>query len=61
MAKKQRKKHKKEEKTGNVAEAPKTKLSNKEYEAELFKLHGELVKLQYWVKEKGLQKSGLRW
>jgi polyphosphate kinase 2 (PPK2 family) len=26
------------------------KLSNKEYEAELAKLQGELVKLQYWVK-----------
>ncbi len=31
------------------------KLSNKEYEAELTKLHGELVKLQYWVQEKGLR------
>ncbi|MGK7871920.1 MAG: polyphosphate kinase 2 [Xenococcaceae cyanobacterium] len=31
------------------------KLSNKEYKAELAKLHGELVKLQYWVKEKGLK------
>jgi polyphosphate kinase 2 len=32
-----------------------TKLSNKEYEAELFKLHVELVKLQRWVQEKGLK------
>jgi polyphosphate kinase 2 len=55
MAKKKRKKQKKEEKTGNATETPKTKLSNKEYEAELFKLHAELVKLQYWVKEKGLK------
>jgi polyphosphate kinase 2 (PPK2 family) len=31
------------------------KISNKDYEAELFKLHTELVKLQYWVKEKGLR------
>ncbi len=31
------------------------KLSNKEYETELTKLHGELVKLQYWVQEKGLR------
>jgi polyphosphate kinase 2 len=31
------------------------KLSNKEYEAELFKLHAELVKLQYWVKDQGLR------
>jgi polyphosphate kinase 2 (PPK2 family) len=31
------------------------KLSNKEYEAELARLQAELVKLQYWVKEKGLK------
>jgi polyphosphate kinase 2 len=31
------------------------KLSTKEYEAELARLQGELVKLQYWVKEKGLR------
>ena len=31
------------------------KLSNKEYEAALFELQAELVKLQYWVKEKGLR------
>ena len=31
------------------------KLSRKAYEAELYKLHAELVKLQYWVKEKGLR------
>ncbi len=31
------------------------KLSNKEYEAEITKLHAELVKLQYWVQEKGLK------
>jgi polyphosphate kinase 2 len=33
----------------------KTKLSNKEYEEELEKLQEELVKLQYWVKDKGLR------
>jgi polyphosphate kinase 2 len=33
----------------------KKKLSTKEYEAELFKLHAELVKLQYWVKEKSFR------
>ncbi|MGD8284023.1 MAG: polyphosphate kinase 2 [Desulfobacterales bacterium] len=33
----------------------KGKLSRKKYEAELFKLHAELVKLQHWVKEKGLK------
>ena len=31
------------------------KLSSKEFDAELRKLQGELVKLQYWVKEKGLR------
>jgi len=31
------------------------KLSTKEYEARLAELQGELVKLQYWVKEKGLR------
>jgi polyphosphate kinase 2 (PPK2 family) len=31
------------------------KLSNKEYEKQLKKLHVELVKMQEWVKEKGLK------
>ena len=31
------------------------KLSNKEYDAEMTKLHAELVKLQYWVQQKGLK------
>ena len=31
------------------------KLSSKEYEKELERLQGELVKLQLWVKEKGLK------
>jgi polyphosphate kinase 2 len=31
------------------------KMNRKEYEHELRKLHGELVKLQYWVVEKGLR------
>ena len=33
----------------------KTKISNKEYEKELAKLQIELVKLQEWIKEKGLK------
>jgi polyphosphate kinase 2 (PPK2 family) len=49
------KKSKREDKAGKAAGKPKTKLSRKAYEAELFKLHAELVKLQYWVKEKGLR------
>jgi len=42
------------EKSEGVATA-KAKLSKKYYEAELFKLHAELVKLQRWVKEKGVR------
>jgi len=36
-------------------ENPGEKLKNKEYEKELAKLHVELVKLQEWVKHKGLR------
>jgi len=36
-------------------EAPGEKLKNKEYAKELAKLHEELVKLQEWVKHKGLK------
>jgi len=35
--------------------APKGKLKAKEYDAELSRLHAELVKLQEWVKYKGLK------
>jgi len=60
------KKHKKDEKVeqtlltqGDQPEAPADdkpqKLSNKEFNKELERLQGELVKLQYWVKEKGLR------
>ncbi len=49
------KKSKSRDKAGKAAGKPKAKLSRKAYEAELFKLHAELVKLQYWVKEKGLR------
>jgi len=34
---------------------PKDKLTRKEYEKQLARLHAELVKLQEWVKEKGLK------
>ena len=43
-----------EEKQKSV-EKPQAKISRKEYERELAKLHGELVTLQHWVKEKGLK------
>jgi polyphosphate kinase 2 len=39
----------------NKSEEKPEKISNKVYEAELERLQGELVKLQYWVKEKGLK------
>jgi polyphosphate kinase 2 len=61
-----RKKEKKDRKNKDAktlkADAPETpaeqeprKFSNKEFNAELEKLQGELVKLQYWVKDKGLR------
>ena len=59
MAKKKSKDKKKKSKSENkkvaAAVSEKPKLSTKEYEAELFKLHAELVKLQRWVKEKGVR------
>src|SRR5512134_2572496 len=42
-------------KAAQPPEQPKEKLSNKEYEQELGRLHIELVKLQNWVKAKGLR------
>ena len=39
----------------NSVESPREKLKGKDYERELFKLHVELVKLQEWVKHKGLK------
>jgi polyphosphate kinase 2 len=40
---------------GAETSAKKSGLSNKEYEKELFKLQLELVKLQEWIKHKGLK------
>jgi len=50
-------KKKKKRKNGatEVVEAPKEKLKGKEYAQELEKLHVELVRLQEWVKAKGLK------
>ena len=59
MPKKKSKSEKKRAKKENtkiestVTEKP--KLSNKDYEAEIFKLHAEMVKLQRWVKEEGVR------
>ncbi len=52
MAKKKSKSKNKKKNTLNKSEG---KLSRKAYEAELAKLHAELVKLQLYVKEKGLK------
>ena len=49
----EKKKSKKEGKKVEAVAVEKKKLSNKEYEAELYKLHVELVKLQRWVQETG--------
>jgi polyphosphate kinase len=48
---------KKSRKTGanDRSDAPKQKLKGKEYAQELTRLHGELVRLQEWVKYKGLK------
>jgi len=39
----------------NTGSRPKGKLKQRKYEKQLAKLHVELVKLQEWVKEKGLK------
>jgi polyphosphate kinase 2 len=52
MAKKKSKNKKKVSKSSSEANA---KLSKKEYEAKLFKLHAELVDLQHWIRAKGLK------
>ena len=52
MAKKKSKNKKMMDKSSLETNA---KLSKKEYEAELFKLHAELVNLQHWVQAKGLK------
>ena len=48
-------KGKKDRKAEANGTAPKEKLTGKEYAAELDRLHVELVKLQEWVKYKGLK------
>ena len=50
-----RKRYKADRKAVDNTGAHPKKLSNKEYEAALFELQAELVKLQDWVKEKGLR------
>ena len=55
MAKKKDKVRNKQKKNPDTVENIKEKLSRKKYEAELYKLHAELVKLQYWVMDRGLR------
>lgn len=55
MAKKSDRTRKKKSKRLDKSEEKKNKLSRKKYESELSRLQGELVKLQSWVKEKGLR------
>ena len=50
-----KKKSKKKSKINTGHQKHKRKLSRKEYKAELFKLHAELIKLQLYVKKKGLK------
>ncbi len=45
----------KAKRVSGAAAAADAELSNKDYERELKKLHVELVKLQEWIKEKGLK------
>ncbi len=54
MGKKKKRSHKNESDKSH-GEQSHHKLGNKEYEAELYKLHAELVKLQEWVVAKGLR------
>jgi polyphosphate kinase 2 len=54
MSAKKDKKHEKNTEN-NTGDEPGKKLSDKEYEKHLAKLHVELVKLQEWVKFKGLK------
>ena len=49
------KKKKKKDKAEAVGGEPKEKLSGKEYAKEMEKLHVELVRMQEWVKHKGLK------
>ena len=46
---------KKDQEISKEITSDKAKLKNKEYEGELAKLHGELVKLQQWVVHEGLK------
>jgi len=54
-SKSDKKKAKSENKKVEAVAAEKKKITNKEYEAEIAKLHAELVKLQLWVQEKGVR------
>ncbi len=55
MAKKRDRTRNKKAKRSEEKKESKNKLPRKKYESELAKLQGELVKLQLWVREKGLR------
>ena len=55
MSKKSKQVHDKKTKKLVEKKQNKNNLSRKEYESELARLQGELVKLQLWVKKKGLR------
>jgi len=55
MAKKSDRTRNKKAKRSEEKKEKKNKLPRKKYESELAKLQGELVKLQLWVREKGLR------
>jgi polyphosphate kinase len=46
---------KKKQSVGGSGDAPKEKLSNSDYAKDLKRLHVEVVKLQEWVREKGIK------
>ena len=50
---KEKAEHKKRDRSEGVPSSGKPKLKRAEYEAEMAKLHAELVEVQYWVKHSG--------
>ena len=54
-AKKEKTKQEAQPASEQASAGKKSRLRTKDYEKELYKLHGELVKLQEWVKHKGLR------
>ena len=53
MSRKQKSKHQETQDPGSEQNDAKPKLKRKEYEEQIAKLHAELVKLQFWIKQTG--------